>query len=91
MRTIEIEEQRTERPFVPFRLCLSDGKGYGDQSHLWVRHPEMLIVSRTVLAVAVHKPRSRQPERVVLCDPVHVVRLEPLLNGRPKARQAAKR
>ena len=85
MRTIEIEKQRSERPFVPFRLCLSDGKGYD------VRHPEMLIVSRTVLAVAVHKPRSRQPERVVLCDPVHVVRLEPLLNGRPKARRAAKR
>ena len=85
MRTIEIEKQRAERPFVPFRLCLSDGKGYD------VRHPEMLIVSRTVLAVAVHKPRSRQPERVVLCDPVHVVRLEPLLNGRPKARQASKR
>ena len=85
MRTIEIEKQHTERPFVPFRLCLSDGKGYE------VRHPEMLIVSRTVLAVAVHKPRSRQPERVVLCDPVHVVRIEPLLNGRPKAKQATKR
>ncbi len=85
MRTIEIEKQRSQRPFVPFRICLSDGKGFD------VRHPEMLIVSRTVLAVAVHKPRARQPELVVFCDPVHVVRLEPLLNGRPKARRAAKR
>jgi len=85
MRASEIENQRAERFFVPFRLCLSDGKEYE------VRHPEMLIVSRTVLAVAVHKPRGRQAERVVLCDPVHVVRLEPLDNGRTKSKRRTRR
>lgn len=85
MRTTEIEKQRSERPFLPFRLCLTDGKAYE------VRHPEMLIVSRTVLAVAVHRPRARRPELVVLCDPVHVVRLEPLVDGRRKAGRAARR
>ncbi len=85
MRTNEIENQLRQRPFVPFRLRMSDGKAYD------VRHPEMLMVSRTVLAVAIHRPRARQPEGIVFCDPVHIFRLEPMVNGRSKAARPAKR
>ncbi len=85
MRTTEIENQLRQRPFVPFLLRMSDGKAFE------VRHPEMLLVSRTILAVAIHKPRARQPEGIVFCDPVHIIRIEPVTNGRTKARRPSKR
>lgn len=55
-----------------------------------VRHPEMLMVSRTIIAVAIHRSRAREPEGIVLCDPVHVIRIEPLSDGRPKNRRSSK-
>lgn len=85
MRTSEIEKQLHQRPFVPFRLCMSDGSAFE------VRHPEMLMVSRTILVLAVYKPRARQPEGFVFCDPVHIIRIEPVVNGRPTAQRSPKR
>ena len=76
MRTTEIENQLRRRPFTPFQLRMSDGTAFE------VRHPEMLLVSRTIVALALHKPRARQPEGIVLCDPVHIIRIEPATNGR---------
>ncbi|MCH7840261.1 MAG: hypothetical protein IID38_08515 [Planctomycetes bacterium] len=84
MRTSEIENQLRQRPFLPFRLRMTDGTAFE------VRHPEMLMVSRTIIAVAIHRPRARDPEGIVLCDPVHVIRIEPLSDGRPKARRSSK-
>lgn len=81
MRTAEIQNQLRQRPFVPFRLCMSDGTAFE------VRHPEMLLVSRTIIALAIHKPRARQPEGIVFCDPVHIIRIEPAVNGRGKSRK----
>lgn len=43
------------RPFVPFRLILSSGTTYD------IMHPEMLIVSKVGLTVAVYD-RGQQPE-----------------------------
>lgn len=84
MRTSEIENQLRQRPFLPFRLRMTEGTAFE------VRHPEMLMVSRTIIAVAIHKPRARDPEGIVLCDPVHIIRIEPLSDGRPKARRSSK-
>lgn len=84
MRTSEIENQLRQRPFLPFRLRMTDGTAFE------VRHPEMLMVSRTIIAVAIHRPRARDPEGIVLCDPVHIIRIEPLSDGRPKARRSSK-
>ena len=83
MRPAEIEAQISKRPFTPIKLCMSDGSSYD------VHHPEMVIVSRTVIAIAEHTPRTRTPERVLLCDPVHIIRIEPL-DGRPPRRGRAK-
>ena len=80
MRPEDIDARVRERPFVPFRLCMSDGKSFE------VRHPEMVIVSRRVIVLAVHQPRARLPETVTWCDPVHIIRIEPV-DGRPKARR----
>ena len=74
MRPNDIHAQLQQRPFVPFRMCFSDG------SLFEVRHPEMARVSRTVIAVAVYNGGEAElPERFVFCDPVHVVRLEPVI------------
>ncbi len=85
MRTLEIEKQLHHRPFVPFRLCMSDGTAYE------VRHPEMVLVSRTIIALAIHRPQARQPEAIVLCDPVHIIRIEPAVDGRSRAGRSSKR
>ena len=83
MRPEDIDHRLRERPFVPFRLCMSDGKSFE------VRHPEMAIVSRRIVALAVHRPRARMPETVTWCDPMHVIRIEPL-DGRPPRQRRSK-
>ena len=84
MRATEIEKQLRQRPFLPFRLRMSDGTAYE------VRHPEMLMVSRTIIAVALHKRGARRPEGIVLCDPVHIIRIEPVADGRPRGTRPSK-
>jgi len=86
MRTTEIENQLRQRPFVPFRLRMTDGTAFE------VRHPEMVLVSRTIIALAIHRPRAREPEGIVLCDPDHIIiiRIEPLSDGRTRPAQSSK-
>ncbi len=73
MRSEEILQQLKKQPFLPIRLWFSDG------SHLNIRHPGMALVTRTVISVAIFDPPdSATPERAVLCDPIHVTRLEPI-------------
>jgi hypothetical protein len=62
------------RPFVPFRLHVSDGTVYD------VRHPELLMVA--VASAVVGVPSTGLPlpqvERYEVVDLRHIVRLEPL-------------
>jgi len=52
-----------------------------DGSHYDVRHPEMLMVSHLVVSVGIYgKDDPTMPEFIVMCDPVHITRLEPI-NG----------
>jgi len=83
MRTTEIETQLRQRPFVPFLLRMSDGHA------LEVRHPEMVLVSRTVVAVGVYRPGDSKPEHIVLRDPINIIRIEPL-DGRARPRPRRK-
>ena len=76
----EITSHVRKSPFVPFRLCMSDGESYE------VRHPEMVIVTKRIVAVAVYRARARMPETLYWCDPVHIIRIEPV-NGRPKRKK----
>ena len=76
MHPDEIETQRRQRPFMPFRIHMSDGSYYD------VRHPEMALITRRVISIAIYEGGDvSMPERAVFCDPVHVTRLEPL-NGK---------
>jgi hypothetical protein len=45
----------------------------------------MVIVSHMVVSIAVYEgTNTSMPERVILCDPVHITRLEPI-NGHPQS------
>ncbi len=82
MRPADILKQVKGKSFVPFRMHLSDG------SHYDVRHPEMIIVSHTVVSVGIYGSSDpTMPEFVVMCDPIHITRLEPI-DGKQSASPA---
>ena len=62
------------RPFVPFRLHVSDGTVYE------VRHPELLMVDlgSAVVGLGAAGQPFPQVERYEIVDLTHIVRLEPL-------------
>jgi hypothetical protein len=83
MRAAEIYKLLTRRPFVPQRLHLSDG------SHYDIRHPEMAIVTPTLVAIGVYGNGDEgMPEQLVHCAPGHVTRLEPIPMRRTPKRTA---
>ena len=53
---------------------MSDGSSYE------VRHPEMALVTRREVAIAVQPSEGKLPERMVYCDPLHITRIE-LIDG----------
>jgi hypothetical protein len=62
------------RPFVPFRLHITDGTIYD------VGHPELLLlaVGSAVVGLPSAKLPLPQVERYEIVDLLHVIRLEPL-------------
>ncbi len=76
MRPEDILEILRSRPFEPFRVYLTDGAVYE------IRHPDMAIVQRSKVTVAVPGPAGPDgpAERTVNCALIHITRTE-LLNG----------
>ncbi len=68
----KIQEHLRRQPFQPFRLFLSDGSAHD------VRHPEMALLTRREVIIAVPQDTGRLPERTVTCDLLHVTRIEPI-------------
>ena len=67
----ELLDLQRERPFRPLRICISDGEAYE------VRHPEMMLVTKTKVVIAL--PNGEDvPENTVYCDPVHITRVVPM-------------
>ena len=66
------------RPFMPFRLHVSDGSSHD------VRHPDSVLVSRRATVLGVPDDPTRPAERLVTVALVHVTRLEELA-GTPAA------
>jgi len=66
-------------PFRPIRVYLSDGSSYE------VRHPELALVTRRELVIALPSAEDRLPERSVFCDPLHITRIEPIDGTGPTA------
>jgi hypothetical protein len=62
------------RPFIPFRLTLTEGSTYD------VRHPEFCMVGKrsAIVGLAALEETDYLFERSVTLDLLHVVKLEPL-------------
>lgn len=81
MRPDLIRELLRQQPFQPVRVHLSNG------SHFDVRHPELMLVTRRQVAIALDAVRDELPERMAYCDPIHITHIEPIpSNGRSAKR-----
>ena len=78
MSTAVLKDLMARRPFEPFRIRLSSGDSYD------VRHPEMALLLRSGIYVAVANGDDDLPEQAVWCSLLHVAAVEPLSAGRGK-------
>jgi hypothetical protein len=74
MAPVDLLQALRRRPFVPFRIQVSDGPVYD------VRHPELLMVGLGSASIGVPAQGQPQPiyERVETVSLAHVVKLLPL-------------
>lgn len=72
MRPGEIRAHLRRRPFRPLRVYISDGSSYD------VRHPELMLVTRREVVIALDPGDDEIPERSAYCDPVHIPSIEPI-------------
>lgn len=71
----QINSLTRRRPFIPFRIHVTDGVHYD------VTNPEFISIGRTVLFVGVRRdPNSEFFDEPVLVALRHVTRVEPLVN-----------
>lgn len=75
MNAAQIHEHIRRKPFQPVRIYLLDG------SHHDIKHPEMAIVTRREVLIAFGLGGSGLPDRTVFCVPLHVTRIEPLVEA----------
>lgn len=72
MRRQEMLEAVRVRPFRPFRIRVSDGGTYD------IRHPEVVMVTRTSAVVGLPEPDTAPPavQKYCVVDLLHITRLE---------------
>jgi hypothetical protein len=76
MKPADLVERLSERPFVPLRIYLSNGRSHD------VLHPEMAIVSRDIVAIGIALDESPPvAESIRLCSISHITEVEPLPVG----------
>jgi hypothetical protein len=73
MRPEDIREFLQHKPFQPFRLTLTDGRTYE------IRHPELAMVGRSIVAIGVPRPNDPRPvfDRLVTVSLLHIMQIEP--------------
>lgn len=74
MRADEIREHLDADPFIPFRLCLSDGSSYE------IQHPDQVLVTTWSVEIGLPEQRSEKRiyQRIAHCALLHIVKLEKL-------------
>jgi hypothetical protein len=74
MSPADLSQALRQRPFVPFRIEVSDGTAYE------VRHPELVMVGLRSVSIGIPPAGQPQPiyERVETVSLGHVVKLIPL-------------
>ena len=74
----DLAEQVHRRPFMPFRLYLTDGTSFE------VRHPELFMLGRRSVVVGLtRKPDQTYYDRATTVDLLHIMRTEPLEAATP--------
>ena len=69
----DIRNLKDAQPFVPFRICLTDGKSYD------VPHRDFVMVAKTVIDIGITStPGSGIYDQIVRISPLHIVRIENL-------------
>ena len=68
----QIRELLRAKPFKPFRICLSDGKGYDITNH------DMAMVGRNTVEVGVNLDTQGFAAYFARCSILHITRLEDL-------------
>ncbi len=69
----DLAEHVNRRPFIPFRLYLTDGMSFD------VRHPELFMLGRrSVLIGLAADPAQKFYDRSTMVDLLHIMRTEPL-------------
>jgi hypothetical protein len=71
MTSEDLIELLAERPFIPLRIHLSNGRTHE------IRHPEMAIVGAEVVAVGVQREGDTLP-RIRILDVRHINEVEPV-------------
>jgi hypothetical protein len=84
MKPKELIELVEERPFVPLRLHMSNGRIHE------VRHPENAIVGEGVVALGVPQPDSEFP-RIRLISIPHINEAEQLVSDSEKKKRNGRR
>ena len=72
MRQQEVRDALRKEPFQPFRIYLSNGHSYD------VRDPEFATLTRGSIFVGLPSGKDEVADRVIECDLLHVVALEPI-------------
>jgi len=78
MQPTDLDKRLRRKPFLSFRLYLTDGAFYE------VRHPELLMVGkRTAVIGLADDPTDTHYDRSVDVDLLHIMRMEPLETSPP--------
>ena len=72
MTRTDLANRVKQRPFVPFRLVLTEGSTYE------IRHPEQIMLARDSAVIGLPGPEEDFFDTTVLVDLFHIVRLEPI-------------
>jgi hypothetical protein len=72
MRAHELRDALRRQPFQPIRVRLSTGQTYD------ILHPEFAALTATSLFVGSPSAAGEIPVRMVQCDLIHVVAIEPV-------------
>jgi hypothetical protein len=73
MKPEDIRELKEAQTFVPFRICLTDGKSYD------IPHRDFVMIAKTIIDIGVAgNAGSGIYDQIVGISPLHIVRIENL-------------
>jgi hypothetical protein len=73
MTTEELQGLVRKRPFVPFRIYVSEGASFE------IRHPELLMVGKDSAFIGLTtNPMQTTYDRWTMVDLLHIIRVEPI-------------